>query len=123
MDIIIAAIAGALGNLGSDAVKTGFNKLKDLVLRKSGAAGQAALENWEKKPESAAWKGALHEELEASGVDKDAEIIKAAQALLDAVKAQPGGEEAVRIIVHQQVTGDHSKAIAVTGGQNVNITA
>ena len=89
--IIIAAIGGALGNLGSDTVKAGYRKLKELLLRKSGASGGAALENWEKKPESPAWKGALLEELEAAGADKDEEIIKAAQALLDAVKAQAGG--------------------------------
>ena len=50
MDIIIPAIAGALGNLSSDAVKAGYRKLKELVLRKSGAAGGSALENWEKTP-------------------------------------------------------------------------
>ena len=35
MDIIIPAIAGALGNLSSDAVKAGYRKLKELLLRKS----------------------------------------------------------------------------------------
>ncbi len=91
MDIIIPAIACALGNLSSDTVKAVYNKLKVLALRKCGTAGRAALENWEKKPNSPAWKDALLEELQAAGADKDEEIIKAAQALLNAVKAQAGG--------------------------------
>lgn len=118
MDIIIAAIAGALGNLSSDAVKAGFNKLKELVLRKCGSAAQAALENWEKKPDSAAWKGALHEELQTAKAEKDAEIVKAAEELLALTeKVKPGGG------ITQKVSGDGNKVIAVSGGQHVNITA
>lgn len=104
MDIIIPAIAGALGNLGSDAVKAGYRKLKEIVLRKSVSAA-GALESLEQKPDSANRKGVLLEELQGTGADKDEEIIKAAQDLLDAVKAQPGGEKAVRDIIHQQVSG------------------
>lgn len=115
MDIIISAIAGALGNLSSDAVKTGYRKLKELVLRKSGAAGGSALENWEKKPDSPAWKGALLEELEAAGADKDAEIIKAAEELLTLLeKAKPGGVQ-----VTQHVSGSGQ---IFSGIGNVTVT-
>lgn len=120
MDIILAAIAGALGNLSSDAVKTGYRKLKELVLRKSGAAGGAALENWEKKPESPAWKDALLEELQGTGADKDAEIIKAAQALLDAMKAQPGGV-GVEIDELQAAELEMSRVAAEKSGTAVKI--
>jgi hypothetical protein len=125
MDIIIAAIAGALGNLSSDAVKAGYSKLKELLLRKFGADSDLAdaVKKLEQKPDAQGRQITLKDEAEAAGADKDEDIIKAAQALLDAVKAQPGGAEAVRSIVNQQVLGDHSKAIAVTGGQNVSITA
>jgi len=125
MDIIIPAIACALGNLSSDTVKAGYSKLKEIILRKFGAESDLAdaLKKLEQKPDAQGRQITLKEEAEAAGADKDAEIIKAAQALLEAVKAQPGGEDAVRGIIHQQVTGDNSKAIAVSGGQNVNITA
>lgn len=115
--IIIAAIGGALGNLGSDTVKAGYRKLKELLLRKSGAAG--ALESLEQKPDSANRKGVLQEELEAAGADKDAEIIKAAEELLALMgKAQPGGASII-----QTASGDHSKVISVVGGQHVSINA
>ncbi len=125
MDIIIAAIAGALGNLSSDAVKAAYKGMKDLIQRKFGAEHKMtkAIEELEQEPDSDGWKLVLQEAAKKAGADKDEEIMKAAQALLDAVKAQPGGEEAIRGIIHQQVTGDHSKAVAVSGGQNVSITA
>jgi hypothetical protein len=119
------AIIAALGNMGVKAVGDAYEGVKALVLRKFGADSDLAdaVKKLEKQPDAQARQLLLKEELEAAGADKDEEIIKAAQALLDAVKAQPGGEEAVRSIVNQQVSGDHSKAIAVSGGQNVNITA
>lgn len=120
MDIIISAIAGALGNLSSDAVKTGYRKLKELVLRKSGAAGGSALEHWEKKPDSAAWKNALLEELEAAGAAKDAELVKAAEALLAAVKAQAGGV-GVEIDELQAAELEMSRVAAEKSGTAVKI--
>ena len=117
MDIIIPAIAGALGNLGSDAVKAGYRKLKEIVLRKSVSAA-GALESLEQKPNSANRKGVLLEELQGTGADKDEEIIKAAQALLDAVKAQPGGEKAIQQIIKQITIGDKN---IVAGVGDINI--
>ncbi len=115
MDIIIAAIAGALGNLGSDAVKAGYNKLKELLLRKSaGAAG--ALESLEQKPDSANRKGVLKEELEADKADKDAEIVKAAEDLLALLgKVQPSD----RVNVHLRVIGNDN---IFSGTGNVTVT-
>ncbi len=121
MDIIIAAIAGALGNLSSDAVKAGYNKLKELVLRKFGEDSDLvdAVKKLEQKPDAPARQQLLKEETAAAGADKDEEIIKAAQALLEAVKAQPGGEKAVRDIIHQQVTGSGH---IFSGTGNVTVT-
>jgi len=50
--------------------------------------------------------------LVAAGADKDEELLKAAQALLEQVKAQPGGEEHVR----QVVIGSSYVAQASHGG-------
>jgi hypothetical protein len=124
MEIFITAIAAALGNLGSAAVLGAYQAMKDLLLHKFGAESDLAdaVKKLEQKPDAQGRQLLLKEEAAAVGADKDEEIIKAAQALLDAVKAQPGGEKAVQHIVKQIVTGDHSKAIAVSG-QNVNITA
>lgn len=93
MDIFLPAIAGALGNLGSAAVLGAYQAVKTLVLRKFGAESDLAdaLKKLEQKPDAQARQQLLKEEAETAGADKDEEIIKAAQALLDAVKAQAGG--------------------------------
>jgi hypothetical protein len=121
MDIIIAAIAGALGNLSSDVVKAGYSKLKELLLRKSGAESDLAdaVKKLEQKPDAQARQLLLKEEAAAAGANKDEEIIKAAQALLDAVKAQPGGEKAVQQIINQIVTGNEN---IFSGSGNVTVT-
>ncbi|WP_417915800.1 hypothetical protein [Candidatus Electronema sp. JC] len=114
MDIIIAAIAGALGNLSSDAVKAAYKGMKDVLLRKFGAESDLAdaVKKLEQKPDAQARQQLLKEEAEAAGADKDEEIMKAAQALLDAVKAQPGG--GVKI----SVTGDGN---IFSGSGNVTV--
>jgi hypothetical protein len=93
MDIFTSAIAAALGNLGSAAVLGAYQAVKTLVLHKFGADHKVAkaIEELEQEPDSDGWKLVLQEAAKKSGADKDEEIIKAAQALLEAVKAQAGG--------------------------------
>lgn len=93
MDIIIAAIAGALGNLGIKAVDDAYEGMKALLHRKFGAESDLAdaVKKLEQKPDAQGRQLTLKEEAAAAGADKDAEIIKAAEALLEAVKAQTGG--------------------------------
>lgn len=120
MDIIIAAIAGALGNLGSAAVLGAYQGVKALVQRKFGTDNKMtkAIEELEQEPDSPGRKMLLQEAAAKAGADKDEEIIKAAQALLDAVKAQPGGEKAVQQIIKQIVIGEKN---IVAGVGDINI--
>jgi hypothetical protein len=108
MDIITAAIAGALGNLGATAVLKSFNELKAVVQRKFGEENDVtdAVKMLEKKPGAEDRRVTLQKEVQEAGADKDADIVKAAEALLAEVKKQPGGEEAVQQIVNQQVIGN-----------------
>lgn len=121
METLTAAIIAALGNLGVKAVGDAYEGVKALVLRKFGAESDLAdaLKKLEKQPDAQWRQDALQEEAEAAGANEDAEIMKAAQALLDAVKAQPGGAEAVRSIVNQQVTGNEN---IFSGSGNVTVT-
>jgi hypothetical protein len=114
MDIFLPAIAGALGNLGSAAVLGAYQAVKTLVLRKFGAESDLAdaLKKLEQKPDAQGRQITLKEEAAAAGADKDEEIMKAAQALLEAVKAQPGG--GVKI----SVTGDGN---IFSGSGNVTV--
>jgi hypothetical protein len=93
MDIFTAAIAAALGNLGSAAVLGAYQTVKTLIQRTFGAESKVAkaVEELEQEPDSEGRKMLLKEAAAKAGADKDEEIIKAAQALLDAVKAQAGG--------------------------------
>ena len=120
MDIFTSAIAAALGNLGSAAVLGAYQAVKTLVQRKFGADHKVAkaIEELEQEPDSDGRKLVLQEAAKKAGADKDEEIIKAAQALLDAVKAQPGGEKAVQQIVKQITIGDKN---IVAGVGDINI--
>lgn len=118
MDIIIAAIAGALGNLTSDVVKAGFNKLKVLLHRKFGAESKLAkaVDGLEQEPDSDGWKIVLKEAAAKAGADKDAEIIKAAEALLAAVKAQTGG----KVNINQQTVSGSGHIFSQSGNVTVS---
>jgi hypothetical protein len=78
----------AAKDVATQAIKDGYAGLKALVIRKFGTkpAVATAVEQVEKKPESEPWQGVLKEELKAAGADKDEELLKQAQALLDLLK-------------------------------------
>lgn len=120
METLTAAIMAALGNLGVKAVGDAYEGVKALMHRKFGAESDLAdaLKKLEQKPDAQARQQLLKEEAETAGADKDEEIIKAAQALLDAVKAQPGGEKAVQQIIKQITIGDKN---IVAGIGDINI--
>ena len=70
----------------------------------------------EAAPNSAARKAVLQEEVTAVKAAEDAELLALAHALLEQVKAQPGGMQVV-----QNVTGNANNVIAGSGNQiNVN---
>lgn len=116
MDPITLAIVSALANLGQQAVKDGYEALKVLIAQKFGVDSDLskAVDNVEKKPDSDGRKGTLEEEILAAKADKDAEILQLAQALIEKIKEQPGGQT----IINQTVTGNHN---AFSGSGNVTI--
>ena len=93
MDIITAAIAGALGNLGAATVLHNFNALKEVAQRKFGAASKLykALMELEEEPDSKERAIIFAEEVQRAGADKDADLLRAAEVLLNEVKKQTGG--------------------------------
>ena len=106
MDPITAAFVAALSNLAEPVIKDAYEGLKGMIVRKLGAKHGAveAVENLERKPDSAGRRETLSEEIAASPAMADAEILAAAQALLESVKARGGHTETVR----QHVTGDRN---------------
>ena len=118
MDPITTAIVVALGRLGENVIKDAYDALKAAIAKKYGVNSDLAeeIEKLEKKPTSTARKESLKEEVAAAKADKDPEILRLAQTLLDKVHDQPGSAST---IINQQA-GDNSIQIGqVTGNANI----
>ena len=106
MDPIFAALIAGLAKLAEPAVRDAYDGLKNLIVKKLGArhAVPKAVVELEEKPESPGRKQTLKEEVAASGLDEDKEIVSAAKALTEQLKKLPGGQQ----VVQQNVTGDRN---------------
>ena len=115
MDTITLAIIAALANLSDSLVKDAYQALKGLITRKFGEKSDVlqAVEQVENKP-SKPRQAVLEEEISAAKADRDAELLLAAEKLLELVQqvqktSQPGP-------VIQQKAGDRSTQIGTVGG-------
>lgn len=115
MDPISAAIIGGLtiaaGDVATSAVKDAYSALKTLLIRRFGSDSEVAkkVADLENRPDSAGRQASLQEEVATAKADQDEELVKAAQQLLEQIKAQPGGAQFV-----QNVSG--AGAAAAYGG-------
>ena len=93
-----AGVATGVGKVVESAVVEAYQGLKATLRRRFGDDSDVveAIDKLEQKPDSEARKALLQEEVEATGVDRDPEVRKAAQDLLDRVEAQPSGEQHVQ---------------------------
>ena len=113
-----AKMVEGAGNAAHDAVLDAYHGLRDMLAKKFGAQSKVvtAVTEVEAAPDSAGRKAVLREEVGKSKADQDAELLALAHALLEKVKATPGGTQIV-----QNVTGNENNVIAGTGNQiNVN---
>jgi hypothetical protein len=99
--IIAAITAGAaksIGQVAEKAIVDGYQALKSLIVRKLGDESKVvrAIKDIEDEPESKAYQAVLEEQVAKSGVDKDTEVVKAAQGLQEQIKAQPDGEQHIQ---------------------------
>lgn len=94
--VLPALVEGAAKPAG-DMAQDAYNGLKTLIKRKFESQGKPAsaaiLDMHEQKPELT--QPLLKNELAEVGADKDEEIVKQAQNLLDKIKEQPGGQEII----------------------------
>lgn len=112
MDPITAAVVAALTagivsgttKVGEQAISDAYGKLKELLGKKLGTKSKVvtAVKELEANPHSEARKSVLKEEVSATKADKDVDLLKAAQALLKAVKTTPGGEQIVQTAIGDQ---------------------
>jgi phage terminase small subunit len=125
MDPVTTAILAAVAaGAASGATKTvekavvdAYEGLKGLLKRKFGENSEVseALAKVEAKPDSAGRREMLREEIGATNAPEDPEIRHAAEALLEVLRAQPGGQQ----VVHQVVTGNEN-VFSGTGDVYVN---
>jgi hypothetical protein len=113
--IIAAMAAGAVSGVtkvAEQAITDAYAKLKELLGKKFGAKSKVitAVKELETSPTSDARRAVLKEEVAGAKADKDADLVKAAQALLKVIKAQPGGEQII-----QMAMGDQNIQIAGDG--------
>jgi hypothetical protein len=102
--IIAAIAAGALkaaGSIGEKAIADSYAGLKALIVRKFGQQSDVvkAVESVEARPESAGRQQTLAEEAAAAKLDQDQDVVKAAQELIEQIKAQPGGQAHIQSAV------------------------
>jgi hypothetical protein len=114
MEPISAAIVAGLANLAQPAIKDAYNALKSVLTRKFGKGHDVveALDTLEKHPTSEGRAATLNEEVVKSGVQSDPEILKAVQALIDSIKAQPGTQKII-----QNITGNSN----IVAGRDANV--
>ncbi len=91
--IALALVAGAAASakdVAAQAVKDGYAGLKALIVRKFGSKAdvETSIQQVEKKPEAESRQQTLKEELKTACADKDEEVLKQAQALVELLKQQ-----------------------------------
>jgi hypothetical protein len=123
VDPITAAILAALPTLASDTVKSGvkdaYDGLKAVIRRKWGEAApiSKAISALEGDPNSRAQAAVLEEKVGAVKATEDAEVLQALHTLLEQMKANGIGGEAVASI-HLNISGGTQTGII--GAQTVS---
>jgi hypothetical protein len=127
MDPITTAIVAALAagaasgatEIGKQALVDAYGALKAALKKKFGPDSDLAdaMHKLEQKPDSAGRKALLQEEVAASQADQDADLLAAAQALLEQIKTRPGGEQHI-----QQATGSYIAQADRGGTATVTVT-
>ena len=125
MDPITTAIVAAL-TLGvtsgltettKKAMSDAYELLKGLLKKKFGHESEVvkSVQTLEIKPNSTGRQATLQEEIVSSHADQDADILKAAQILLNLISTQPSGSQ-----FSQYISGSYN-AITQTGPATVNV--
>jgi hypothetical protein len=120
VSVIVAAWAAAAPmvaqGLCKEVVSDGYKKLKKLIHDATGSDSPVtkALAAVEAEPDSRGQQIVLSEKISQAGLAEHPEIVNAAQALLDRVKQQPGGEQHIlKVVGNYNATADHDSTATV----------
>jgi hypothetical protein len=118
MAALAAGVASGSLKVGQDLVCDAYEALKNLLKKKCGEKDDLieAVENLETKPDSAGRKATLEEEVASAKVDRDPEVLEAAQTLLNHLKKLPDGEQHI-----QTATGSYIAQADRASSASVNV--
>jgi hypothetical protein len=105
--IVMALAAGAAAGLkptAEQAIKDGYVGLKSLIQKKFTGSNNS-LNQLEEKPESEARRAVLKEDLEEVEVDKDEEILRQAQSLLETIESKAPETANIIAVDLEDITG------------------
>jgi len=124
IDAIVSALSAGAASAATDASKKAvadaYDGLKSLIRRRFGAGSEAAaaIDKLEAKPDSEGRRQTLAEELSTVQAGSDRELLSAAQALLDLVRALPPGGQNIQNAAGQgiaQASGAGASATVTFG--------
>jgi hypothetical protein len=94
---VMTGVATGATDVGKKAIVDAYNGLKALLIQKFGAGSEVveSVAYLEEKPGAAAREAGVVAGAKAVNADKDQEVLAAAQALLDALKKIPEGQQAL----------------------------
>lgn len=120
---ILAAVEAGANSAAGDVAKKAlvdlYNGLKGLLKKRFGSESKVAVavDALEGQPEATGRRLTVEEELKAVKADSDPELLAAAQALLDQIKACPGGEQHIT-----NVQGDFNVVADRGSSASINIS-
>jgi hypothetical protein len=120
---LVAAIAAGATKVGKTAVVDAYNGVKALIQRKFGQTElPVAIEYLEKKPESKGRQETVKEEIEMAKADKDPEIIKEIEKLIEVIQQTPNVHEKLgkyNLTIKNSKIGLIGDNATITGGIHI----
>ncbi len=120
ISLVIAALAaGAIAatkETAGTAVKDAYQGLKGLIKKRFAGEPKAEMVLEEHATDPETYEAPLKKKLAEAAIDRDSEVIRLAQDLLDKLKAQPGGQQ----IINQNIS--NVKYAATSGSGNASIS-
>lgn len=126
ISLILAALVAGAAKTAGDVAPDAYKALKTLIKNKFESKGKSdsvtILDKYEQKPEKT--KALLEDELTEVGADKDEEIIKQAQKLMEQLKPQEAAEGKFSVQISggtvQGLTQSNSGTITQNYGKDKN---
>jgi hypothetical protein len=115
---LVAGVAAGAKDIAGAEVKDTYQGLKGLIKKKFAGEPKAEMVLEEHATDPETYEAPLKKKLTEAGIDRDEEIIKAAQDLLSQAKEQPGGQDIITQSQKQKQTNNFS-GIKVGGSFDV----